>query len=1169
MDKNAIKKYAVWARTELLTRVSQRAEKYDITAEADASASSVNGVLLSDAEIKQRKALIEQVKQKGFDQVMEEVAYTWFNRFIALRFMEVNGYLPSHIRVFTDDNNNFKPQILAEAIHLELDGLDMEKVYELKNNNQNDELYKYLIMTQCYNLGEPLPRMFPKKSLNDTDYSLMLFPDNILREGSVIEQMITLIPEEDWKNQVQIIGWLYQYYNTDPKAKVFGKPKGSKIEKYEIPAATQLFTPDWIVRYMVENSLGKLWAEGHEDTEKKASWTYYVEDEKQDDTVKALLQNTSEKRRSLKPEEIKCIDPCSGSGHVLTYLFDVLIQIYEDYGISNRDAVRSIIENNLWGLDIDERASQLAYFSVMMKGVQYDRRFLNRRDENGKIVVPQPSVIAVKESNGLDRDVVDYFCGENEQLKGQLNLIIRELNDAKDYGSLIQVSLDDYDQIFKRFDELKDDISFYHERIMSDLLPLIMTAKALSQKYDVTVTNPPYMSLSSANAKLYDYTKEKYPDSKTDLYSVFIERCIQFTKKDSYVAMITMHSWMFLSSFEKLRKKVLNESIINMVHLGARAFEEIGGEVVQTVAFCLKMTDLDCYRGKYYRLLSANSQDEKEKAFLEGNNTYYADQSEFSQIEGSPIAYWISENLLKDFSLGTKLKKYGDTRQGMATSDNNRFLRLWYEVDFNKIGFGCKNADEAVTVKKKWYPYNKGGSYRKWYGNIDYLVNYENDGAEVKGYAASKYKSATRTIKSISEYFKPCLSWSKVSTGSIAFRYYPEGFIFDVAGCCIFYKDLNKMYYDFGFINSNVAMSILEILAPTMNFEAGHVATLPVIESYDKQAEVIKLVTENVQLSKEEWDCYETSWDFKQHPLVNKAFHRISDAFEAWSKSCDERFEKERQNEERLNQIFIDIYGLSNELSSEVQESSISLRKAEKGRDIKSLISYAVGCMFGRYSLDQCGVVYAGGEWDASPYKTFGADEDGIIPICDDEYFDDDLTGRFVSFIDIVYGHEFLEENLTYIATALGGTGSSREVLRNYFLNDFYADHCSTYSVNGSGKRPIYWLFDSGKKNGFKCLVYMHRFKNDTMARIRTDYVHEQQARYRTAIEEIENRILSASNSDKVKLNKKLNSLKDQDEELHLYEEKVHHLADKMITIDLDNGFKENYALFSDVVAKV
>ena len=879
MNKNAIKKFATEARRELISRVSQRALKYGISDKevGNLNDDSVGGHLLSSTEKKQRGALIAQIKEKGYEQVMEEVAYTWFNRFSALRFMEVNGYLPSHVRVFTDEENNFKPQIISEAIHLELDGLDMEKVYAYKEANDNDELYKYLLITQCNALNSVLPGMFQKIA----DYTELLFPDNLLREGSVIQQMIELIPEDDWKDAVQIIGWLYQYYNSEKKDDVFAAlKKNVKITKENIPAATQLFTPDWIVRYMVENSLGRLWLEGHPDvkeqflpTEEEQSayaagnrdpedtkWHYYLEEAEQEPEVQAQLAEIRKEYAALTPDQLKVIDPCSGSGHILAYMFDVLIKIYESYGYTTREAVASIVENNLYGLDIDDRAAQLAYFAVMMKARQYDRRFFSRGI--------QPHVYAIAESNHVDSFALEYFCNGDAKLKKAMDTIISELHDAKEYGSIITVSQQDWSALYDRFAEITEDINMSRETALRELLPLVQVAEAMVQKYDVVVTNPPYMGASGMSAKLTDFVKKNYSDSKSDLFAVFIEKCGQMAKRNGYQAMITQHAWMFLSSYEKLRMQLRTSDIVNMAHLGPRAFEEIGGEVVQTTSFVFRKSHITDYKGEYCRLIEPTSQQGKEDMFLSGENRYKADQSNFSKIPGSPVAYWLSTNMVNDFSLGTVLKENGDTRQGMATSDNNRFLRLWTEVSNHSLGLNCASAEDAIRIHKKWYPYNKGGEFRKWYGNIDYVINYEDDGLEVKAYATSLYKTATRTIKSMSEYFKPCLSWSKISSGSIAFRYYPQGFIFDVAGCCIFYKNDEIMKYHFGFINSNVAKSILAAISPTLNYEAGHIASLPVISDERQNGNIIKLVDANIEFGKEDWDSFETSWDFKRSPLI-------------------------------------------------------------------------------------------------------------------------------------------------------------------------------------------------------------------------------------------------------------------------------------------------------------
>lgn len=877
MNKNAIKKFATEARRELISRVSQRALKYGISDKevGNPNDDSVGGHLLSSTEKKQRAALIAQIKEKGYEQVMEEVAYTWFNRFSALRFMEVNGYLPSHVRVFTDEENNFKPQIISEAIHLELDGLDMEKVYAYKEANDNDELYKYLLITQCNALNNVLPGMFQKIA----DYTELLFPDNLLREGSVIQQMIELIPEDDWKDAVQIIGWLYQYYNSEKKDDVFAAlKKNVKITKENIPAATQLFTPDWIVRYMVENSLGRLWLEGHPDvkeqllpTEEEQSayvagnrdpedtkWHYYLEEAEQEPEVQAQLAEIRKEYTALTPDQLKVIDPCSGSGHILAYMFDVLMKIYESYGYTTREAVASIVENNLYGLDIDDRAAQLAYFAVMMKARQYDRRFFSRGI--------QPHVYAIAESNHVDSFALDYFCNGDAKLKKAMDTIISELHDAKEYGSIITVSQQDWSALYDRFAEITEDINMSRETALRELLPLVQVAEALVQKYDVVVTNPPYMGASGMGAKLSDYVKKNYPDSKSDLFACFIEYGNQMAVKHGYNCMVTMQSWMFLSSFEKMREKVLRiKSITNLMHME----NMVMGIAFGTAVTIFRNDYVTGYKGTYNQIKLQDIENDKPRVFPVLENRFAQTSTDnFSKIPGSPIAYWLSTNMVNDFSLGTVLKENGDTRQGMATSDNNRFLRLWTEVSNHSLGLNCASAEDAIRIHKKWYPYNKGGEFRKWYGNIDYVINYEDDGLEVKAYATSLYKTATRTIKSMSEYFKPCLSWSKISSGSIAFRYYPQGFIFDVAGCCIFYKNDEIMKYHFGFINSNVAKSILAAISPTLNYEAGHIASLPVISDERQNGNIIKLVDANIEFGKEDWDSFETSWDFKRSPLI-------------------------------------------------------------------------------------------------------------------------------------------------------------------------------------------------------------------------------------------------------------------------------------------------------------
>ena len=1193
MDKNAIKKFAVWARKELIERVSKKALAYGITEHEvyNPDADSVNGLVLTAAQKKERKALTEQIFAKGYKQVMEEVAYTWFNRFCALRFMEVNGFLPSLVRVFTNDKNEFRPQLLTEALELDLPGLDKQKIYELKEANADEELYKYLLITQCNALNNELPCMFQRIE----DYTELLFPDNLLREGSVIEQMITLIPEKDWQDAVQIIGWLYQYYNIEPKKEVFANlDKNIKIGKNDIPAATQLFTPDWIVRYMVENSLGRLVNNASSDNAQPTttnypleSWKYYLPEAEQETEVRKQLAQLSTTNFSLTTT--KCIDPCMGSGHILAYLFDVLMEVYRSEGYRDRDAVKNIINNNLYGLDIDERAAQLAYFAVMMQGRKYDNRFLTRHY--------QPHIYAVTESNGINRELLAYFGVELDDLNrenalNQLNGMLDEMEDACEYGSLITVS--EYD-----FALLKDFVAAYDAEqnlfasgslapLQERLQQLIAVAEMLAQKYEVVVTNPPYMGAGNMDEKLSKYVKQHYPDSKSDLFAVFMEACHNMTAENGYQAMITMHSWMFLSSFEKLRAKIQKQNIVNMVHLGARAFEEIGGEVVQTTSFVLANKHIDGYKGTYCRLVEPTTQAGKEEMFLAKENRYVACSDNFAKIPGAPVAYWVSEKFRKVYD-NLKVKDIAFTGIGMRTGDNNRFLRKWYEISFLKMKTDSSNAQEAMYSESKWFPYNKGGESRRWYGNNEYVVNWENDGKEIKDNTREKYPQLGDDlgwkISNEKYYFKPILTWSFINSSKfMGVRLKEKGCISDVAGSMIVPRVVCLDYLA-GLLCSKVSERIINVANPTLNVQVKDTSNIPVILHFQFHGLVVEKVKECIALSKFDWDSFETSWDFTIHPLLFTKHELLADAYASYKQIANSRFAQLKANEEELNRIFIDIYGLQDELTPEVEEKDVTVHRIFDSKDdvpeamkgsnyiltqqqvVKSLISYAVGCMFGRYSLDKPGLVYAGGEWDAGNYQTFAADKDAIIPISDNEYFNDDIVARFVEFIKTAFGadEKTLEANLNFIATALGGNGSARDVIRAYFNNGFYADHCKTYQ-----KRPIYWLFDSGKKNGFKCLIYMHRYQKDTIARIRTDYLHEQQSRYRTAISDLQNRIDNAASTGvRVKLQKQLATVQAQVEEARLYEEKIHHLADQMLEIDLDDGVKHNYAIFKDVLAKI
>lgn len=1165
MDKNAIKKYATWARKELISRVAQKAQQYGITETemVDAGADSVNGKVLSAEEMQQRRALIAQINEKGYQQVMEEVAYTWFNRFSALRFMEVNGYLPSHVRVFTDENNEFKPQILAEALHLELDKLDKNKVYALKESEQTEELYKYLLIVQCNALNSILPGMFQTIA----DYTELLLPDNLLREGSVIEQMISQIPEDNWQDAVQIIGWLYQYYNSEKKDEVFAAlKKNVKITKENIPAATQLFTPDWIVRYMVENSLGRMWVEGHPDTktqllptpEEQAAytagvrdkedhkWHYYLEEAPQEPEVEQQLAAIRKQYVALTPEEIKVIDPCCGSGHILAYLFDVLMHIYESYGYTARDAVTSILQNNLYGLDIDDRAAQLAYFAVMMKAVRYDKRFLKRKDEDGEPDVPQPHVYAIQESNYLEKADVEFFCNGKLSLTDAMQTILTQLYDAKEYGSILTITPQDWDALYARFDEVADESSFHRESIRKNLLPLVRVAQTLAQKYDVVVTNPPYMGSSGMGVKLAEYVKKNYPDSKSDLFAVCIEHGNQMVKPNGMNCMVTMQSWMFLSSFEKMRMNLLQtKTITNLMHME----NMVMGIAFGTAVTVFRNGHINRYKGTYNHVRYEDIQNDIPKEFPIAENRFaQVSTDNFAKIPGSPVAYWASEKTMRLFELPHIEEGYTSGGRN-KTHNDEKYLRLLWEV----------------PRSSKWALYAKGGAYRKWYGDIEYLVRWTD---------SSRIEYA-RHGGLIREDFwnKKGITWTIVTAYKTSFRIKQAPVIYSSVSPTIFAKNFVFSEYDLGFLNSKVAEHLLSVVNPTLATNVSDILGMPI--KVDQKPRISEFVEKCIEISQNDWDSFETSWDFTRHPFI-KAITKypnmmdigniyLAECYDIWAGECEERFEKLKANEEELNRIFIDIYGLQDELTPEVEDKDVTVRKADLSRDVRSFISYAVGCMFGRYSPTYDGLAYAGGTWDDSKYNIYKPDADGIIPICDDEYFEDDMMGRFVEFVRVVYGDSSLEDNLRFVANALGGKGQPKEAIRNYFLNDFYTDHCKIYQ-----KRPIYWLFDSGKKNGFKCLIYMHRYQPDTIARIRTDYVHEQQARYRTAIEDLEKQVAAAtSTSERVKLTKQLNKVQAQDTELHQYEEKVHALADQMIKLDLDDGVKHNYEIFKDVLAKI
>ena len=1256
MNKTAIKNFAIWARNKLRADIILKAGLLGITDKeiANPLPQSTNDLQIFDigtsqpvrlegkSAIDQRKSLVAAIRAKklkhaeAFDAVIEEVAYTWFNRLIAVRFMEVNDYLPGRVRVLSSENlAKAEPDFVTNPFDTDLDFTEEEinLIDNLKDNNKSDELFQFLFIKQCNKLNEILPELFEKTN----DYTELLLNVSFTDKDGVVYHLVHDISEDDFniekEGQVEIIGWLYQYYNTEPKDKVFGRPKGQKIRKEDVPAATQLFTPDWIVRYMVENSLGRIAIHNLKygdwnDTEKqkidtfKSKWKYYLEEAEQSPEIvdRFRMEESHKYNKGDVPPYVDStfLDPCMGSGHILVYAFDVFMDIYTAQGFTERDAAQRIVEKNLYGLELDDRAAQLAYFAVMMKARSYDRRFLTRGI--------RPNLCSIQESNSLNTDYLELFG----DLKPTAQKLVDEYFDAKEYGSILnlRITADEIAQLECKYAEIDKTIydnifdTIRQVGLRTVFAPLIRQAKIMVKKYNVVCTNPPYMGGSGMSAKLSAFVKKYHPDSKADLFAVFMEKCSDYTAQSCYTAMITMHSWMFLSSFEKLRQKLLLQTTVNMAHLGARAFDQIVGEVVQVTTYVNRKDYIKNYLTTYKRLIEQNTENAKREAFLTDKFDFNANSDNFSKIPGSPIAYWVSNKLLDAFSSKT-IGDVAKPRQGLATGDNNRFLRLWHEVDINKFNANCISMADAIESNKKWFPCNKGGSFRKWYGNNDYVVNWENDGFEIRNFKDEKGKLRSRP-QNMDYYFKEGMTWSTISSSSLSMRYSPKGFMFETKGSVCFANDSSNLKYLLAMMNTPIVAEVLLALSPTLDFHEGPLAKVPALIDTSVKEDVSILSEENIALSKQDWDSFETSWDFKRYPLIKYSYrtdNRMIDlktgkpiqtslewSYDMWKSGTENRFNQLKANEEELNRIFIDIYGLQDELTPDVADKDITVHRVFDSKDdvpesmkgsnyirtkrdeVISLISYAVGCMFGRYSLDKEGLIFAGGNFndtfiedalypsdtlypsdnlfpkepEYSKLKTddgeidlsFYPDYDNCIPITDTKYFDDDIVGRFEEFIKAVYGSNTLEQNLDFIAKALGTKGNtSRDIIRNYFLNDFFKDHCKIYQ-----KRPIYWLFDSGKQNGFKALCYMHRWNADTIGNMRVEYLHRIQRTYEKEIEREQDTIDNTTNNrDKAAAIKRKEKLLKQLKEAKDYDAKVAHLALSRPDIDLDDGVKVNY----------
>ncbi|QSE53073.1 BREX-1 system adenine-specific DNA-methyltransferase PglX [Lactiplantibacillus plantarum] len=1194
MDKTAIKNFAIESRRKLIAAIKLQMKVLGITEEQisdklETSTSEIEYYVddrnpITGSNIVKRQKLVVELHERetatdyetAYNELVEEVAYTWFNRLIAIRFMEVNGYLPSRIRVLSSSSGRNEPDIMLRseadlvpylgAFSNEEQAI-MVHASETEATVDMDAKYRMLFIKQANALNANLPHLFEKTN----DYAELLFTPNY--HVGVIQHLINDIDEADFDvtrgGQVEIIGWLYQYYNTEPKEVAISQPKSHKFRNNEIASATQIFTPDWIVKYMVQNSLGKLWirhivAKNGSLSEKQLAeqfqWQYYMEDGPQPKEAIVEITSTENSLEDLNIQDIKFIDPAMGSGHILVYAFDVLMDIYISEGFSKREATELIITNNLSGLDIDMRAFQLSYFSVMMKARQYNRRILSVNHSINVFSIPDTSDLAIESFNVLF-----------EQLTEKTVAILKELLaifvHGSEFGSLLKVGQYNFEMILSELDGLNEhQLSFELIPLIEKSKEIIKAAKLLAQPYHVVITNPPYMGSSRMSPALAKFAKEVYPNSKSDLFSMFMERWGSATLSGGYSCMVTMQSWMFLSSFEKMRKNILTKyTISNLMHME----NNVMGIAFGTAVTILRNTLLPDFSGTYHQIKTTDvTKGIPAVVPITGNRFNRTNQANFKKIPGSPIAYWASENLIHDFEIGTPLKRIATPRQGLATADNNRFLRQWYEVVNQAICFDAHSISESIISEKKWFPCNKGGSFRKWYGNYDYVVNWQNNGYEIRNFKTPSGKVRSRP-QNTEYYFREAVTWSKITSGKFNVRYRIQGSIPETAGNEAFSSDHVALIKIVGLLNTKIVDSIMACLNPTINSQAGDFGNIPILLNDSNR--VLNLAKKNIKIAQSDWDTIEQSWNFKVYPLLlhiaddkqTEVGGRLENAFAIWKTEAQDRFDQLKANEEELNRIFIDLYGLNDELTPEVEDKEVSVRRADEERDIKSLLSYFIGLVFGRYSLDTPGLAYAGGEWNTDKYQKFVPNKDNLLLLNDDRYFDDDrdIMNRFRTFLAVTFGEEHVQENMDYIAYVIGKKAdNSEQAIRKYFVDDFFKDHKKGYQ-----KRPIYWEFNSGKQNGLKALMYLHRYDEGELAMMRTDYMYPLQSRYEERIEKLQQWVQDESvTKTKKQLEKKLKHVTQQLKELKQYDPIVRHVADQRINLDLDDGVLVNYEKLQD-----
>ncbi|MFK7151036.1 BREX-1 system adenine-specific DNA-methyltransferase PglX [Acinetobacter baumannii] len=1167
MNTSNIKKYAPQARNDFIAAMRKQAAKYGITADRILPAEQKGDLLLIGDQVfplsvmKPRDKLIKRIQTSSFEQTVDYIAYSWFNRLCAIRYMECKGLLDHGRRVLSSaDGSAGLPQILEECLDIDLPGLDASRVAELKlDGNKDEELYRELLLAQCHALNQVMPLLFEQVS----DESELLLPDNLTKTDSLIRDLVSSIPEEDWSD-VQIIGWLYQFYISEKKDQVIGKV----VKSEDIPAATQLFTPNWIVKYLVQNSVGRLWMMAQPDSTLASSWEYYIQPAEQSDEVNAQLKQLidvriSEDGDTLNPESITVLDPACGSGHILVEAYDCLKAIYLERGYRSRDIPRLILEKNLYGIDIDTRAAQLASFALLMKAHEDDPRLFSNP--------PKLNIIALQDSQPERLEAFSQDLASTGIAQTDLKELLDLFEHASTFGSLIQIP-----QAFaKKLPDLESKLNkalasgdIFAQQSAQELLPLVQQAKLLTKQYDAVIANPPYMGGKGMNAALKDFAKKKFPDSKSDLFAMFIERGFGWCKDSGFNSMVTMQSWMFLSSYEAMREKLLKDrTLSNMVHMG----NGVMGIAFGTAATVMLNKHISDYEGSFsYCENDDVNEDRVPKQFpVQNERLKTAKPDDFKKIPGSPLAYWVSDRISFSFEKGPLIKDIAQARQGLITADSDRFLRLWTEINIQKLGLCIKDRVEAKNSRKKWFPYNKGGEFRKWYGNQEYVVNWENDGVEVRNNIDANGKQKSRP-QNTEFYFLPSLSWTAITSSRFSVRRDFGGAISSNAGMSV-YADDNILKKLSVLMNSALCDYFLQIISPTLNFGAGDIGKVPaLINLIDDEDKIYLHHDELINISKKDWDSYETSWDFTQNPIIRTNQSNLEQAFNTWQQQNADAVAEMKRLEEENNKLFIEAYGLQDELTPDVPDEQITLTRADREKDCQRLVSYAIGCMMGRYSLDEPGLIYAHAgnqDFDASRYQTFPADADGIIPLTEMHWFEDDATHRIQEFLTAVWGKDKLDANMLWLAESLDKKASetAEDTIRRYLASKFYKDHMQTYK-----KRPIYWLFSSGKQGAFQALVYLHRYNESTLARMRTEYVMpliSKMAAYANSLETAKESSDSAAEIKRIE--KKLQDLHKQQAELSSFEEKLRHYADQRISLDLDDGVKVNYGKFGNLLAEV